>query len=215
MKMNKLLKCRACNNVVSSSAKFCPYCGAKFKNLKKFWWIFVVVVVLLIVIVRPSSRNEVLTTNSHPYDVLTSLQNNKVVPFHITELAKNTLNDKPELFESPVFDEVISHTDDTITYNHLTKSINNYGEKLIHIPEAFILKIVETDIEKVGKLTEIQVTDNDANHYYLLYLGELSNIFDEDSIEIYALPLATTYFDNISGGTTKAVVLVGSYIQKI
>lgn len=43
----------------------------------------------------------------------------------------------------------------------------------------------------------------------------LPDVFEDDYVKIYGAPLGTTSFDNIGGGTTLAIVLGGSYVEKI
>lgn len=63
-------------------------------------------------------------------------------------------------------------------------------------------------------VVEIHLVDADENSYYCLSLCAYDNIFEEDVVKVYALPIGETSFDNISGGTTLAIMLAGCYIEK-
>ncbi len=57
--------------------------------------------------------------------------------------------------------------------------------------------------------------DDDGNQYYIFYLGELPDIFEEDTIGVYGLPLSMSRFANTGGGTTLCPVLAGSWITAV
>ncbi len=49
--MNKIIKCKTCNEDMAANAKVCPKCGAKNKKpFYKKWWVWVIAVVVLIAI---------------------------------------------------------------------------------------------------------------------------------------------------------------------
>ena len=62
-------------------------------------------------------------------------------------------------------------------------------------------------------VTYLLGADKDENLYTLFYL-DTAEIYDGDIFTVYALPVATTSYENVSGGITNAIVLVGSYIEK-
>lgn len=80
---------------------------------------------------------------------------------------------------------------------------------------AYVVSCSEENIDDDTVLTELQLSDSDSNNFIVYYFGELSDILEEDTVDCYGLPLGTTSFDNVSGGTTLAGVLAGSYIKKI
>ena len=76
------------------------------------------------------------------------------------------------------------------------------------IDYAGVLQISEQDAGD-ETLTILQAYDDEGENYMVYYFGELPNVLDDDTVKIYGIPLGTTSFDNISGGTTLAVVLGG------
>lgn len=62
----KMIKCKSCNNDISSDAKACPNCGAKVKKpIYKKWWFWLIVIVLFIGIISASGGDEA-NTNDKP-----------------------------------------------------------------------------------------------------------------------------------------------------
>ena len=50
--------------------------------------------------------------------------------------------------------------------------------------------------------------------YLIVSLCGYGDIYQEDVVNIYALPLAKSGFDNVSGGTTLVVVAAAAHIEK-
>lgn len=63
-----------------------------------------------------------------------------------------------------------------------------------------------------GKLTSMLAVDKDDTFYSLYYLDTIE-IYEGDTFTAYALPVATTSFENVSGGSTLVIVLLASYIE--
>lgn len=144
-----------------------------------------------------------------------SVQENDAVPFTLIEKAKTMLSDHEELFLENKKDGLDAYTDTTLEYKVLTKNIDKHGDKLMFLEEAYVLSIDETEIDENMIVSELHLVDADENSYYCLSLCAYDNIFEEDVVKVYALPIGETSFDNISGGTTLAIMLAGCYIEKI
>jgi hypothetical protein len=141
-------------------------------------------------------------------------QKNEAYTYAITDKAKEFLGSNAILFPTKAESAVTPFTDTSIGYKHLAKSIANYGDKLIHIPEAGVVDISEN---KVGDkiVTIINVMDETESQFIIYYLGSLSDVFEGDYISIYGLPLGLSSFANTDGGSTNVAVLAGSYVKKI
>ena len=74
--MSKKLKpCKACGQEIAKSAKFCPYCGAKYKkSIFRKWWFWAIIIVLFITIGSSGndSDNEKTTHNNSSQSVSTN-----------------------------------------------------------------------------------------------------------------------------------------------
>ena len=144
-----------------------------------------------------------------------AMQENEVMPFVITEKAKTMLSEKEELFLENTKEELDRYTDTSLEYKVLTKSIDKYGDKLVYLAQAYVVSIDETQIDEETVASEVHLADADGNSFYLLSLTAYDDIFEGDIVNAYALPLGKTSFENVSGGTTLAIMLAGCYLEKI
>lgn len=155
------------------------------------------------------SKNEVVVS------FFEELQQNETMPFELTEKAKKTLAEKENMFIGNKNDGLSEMVDSSLEYKVLTKNIDKHGDKLIHLEEAYVLSIDETELNEETTLTEFHLLDANENSYYCLSLSAYEDIFAEDIVGVYALPIGETSFENVSGGTTLAVMLAGCYIEKV
>lgn len=155
------------------------------------------------------------STESYVLQFFENIQDNDVIPFTITEKARTTLNEMGNLFLSNSNEGLDELTDITLEYKVLTKNIDKHGDKLMYFPEAYVLSIDETILDEETTISELHLMDADENSYYVISLSAYDNIFEGDIVTAYALPIGESSFENIGGGTTLAIVLVGCYIEKI
>lgn len=137
--------------------------------------------------------------------------------YTLTEDATAYLDAHPDFFPATT-EETISAVkntvDNAITYPMLTKSIANNSSTLIHIKDVTVLQIFEDGL--VGHtLTSALLADADYNYYQLVYDGALPDVLTNDVITVDALPIASSGFDNVSGGVTNVIVVAGAYVQKV
>lgn len=151
---------------------------------------------------------------SEVLEIFETLEDNDVMPFTITEKARETLNNKAEIFKKNSIDGLETLVDSTLEYKMLTKNIDKHGDTLLYLPEAYVLSIEETDMED-GTFTEMHLLDENENSYYVLSLLAYDDVYEGDVVSFYGLPLGQTSFENISGGTTLAVVAAGCYVEKL
>lgn len=144
-----------------------------------------------------------------------ALQDNEVVPFTLTEKAKLMLSENDKLFLENKNDGLTQYTDSSLTYKVLTKNIEKHGDKLIYLPEAYVLSINETELDSETTFSELHLLDSDGNSFYLLSLSAYADIYEEDTVSVYALPIGETSFENVGGGTTLAIMLAACYIEEI
>lgn len=147
-------------------------------------------------------------------ELLEELQNNADMPFSMNDNAKKMLTENEALFIGNEHDNLDEYTDYSVEYRMLTKNIDKYGDKLIYIPEAYVISISETPVDN-KTFTEMQLLDADENSYEVFSEASYDDIFEDDVVTCYGLPLGETSFDNISGGTTLAIVLAGSSVEKL
>ena len=97
-------------------------------------------------------------------------------------------------------------------YRQFTKTRKQDTIGLIKL-ELYAAQVYEDEFEDLNDtVTYLLAADADENLYTLYYLDS-AEIYDGDVFTVYALPVATTSYENVSGGTTNAVVLIGSYLE--
>ena len=143
------------------------------------------------------------------------LQDNDVMPFTITEKAREMLRKNEDLFLRNRNGGLAEYTDTSLEYKILSKNIDKHGDKLLFLSEAYVLQINETQLDDETTFSALHLVDVDGNSLYVMSLVAYDDIFEGDYVCAYALPLGETAFDNISGGTTLAIVLAGCYVEKI
>lgn len=206
----------------------------KKKPIFKRWWFIVIVVVFIgIIIVNTGDSSDSETSNktiesnntnqqesaaSDNYTVSSlyeTLQDNEVAPYILSEKAKQFLSEHADYFPATNYEHIAGIVDTSIEYRYVEKNPSEYGDKLMELPELYVLSITEDDIGTSDKFTEIQAMDAQDNVYRIFYNGELKEVYKEDIIKADVLPLGVTSYDNVSGGTTNALVVAGAYLNKI
>ena len=86
--------------------------------------------------------------------------------------------------------------------------------KLMYVADALVVQISEEEISDGKYFTMLNVTDGDQQ-YYVYYIGELDNIFEDREISIVGLPLGTSQFNNTDGGQTIVIVLAGTKVKEV
>lgn len=143
------------------------------------------------------------------------LQNNEVIPYTLNEKASAFLNEHGNLFPTNSMDAIDANLINyQLTSKQITKNDSKYGDELMFIMDLGVHQIMETEISDGEYFTELNVSDVSGQQYYILYNGELDNIFEGDSIFACGLPLGNSSFENLTGGQTLSIVLAGSYIEK-
>ena len=96
-----------------------------------------------------------------------------------------------------------------VTYPMLAKSAKKYSDKLFDV-YGYVTDVEESED---GSMTYIHIVDYDSNSYIAYYLGSI-DIYKEDTVTGYLLPLDNIQFANVSGGYTEAVVFAAAYVEK-
>lgn len=143
-----------------------------------------------------------------------ALQDNKSCPYTLNSSAEAFLEEHESFFPAKDAEKLSKFTDTSVEYKHLNKNIDKYGDELFYGSPMYVLEIGEELISEDFYLTTIQTIDKDGNDFVILYRGELPEIFEKDEVSVYGLPLGLTSFDNIGGGTTKAVILAGCSVDE-
>lgn len=159
-----------------------------------------------------------VSADSIPYtalDFYTILEDNGVAPYTLNEKAIQFLTDHDDFFPLDI-EGGAEITEETIDYSiearHISKNEEKYGDKLMMLPPAQVRQIKEIPVDDNHYLTTLNIYDYDGQQYYVIYKGELEDIFDDDVVNVIGLPLGFSHFDNTAGGQTLVVVLAGCQI---
>ena len=236
------MKCKKCG--AEFEGKFCPNCGEpaeKPKKKKKILPKVIIGAVILMGIGAVAGGGEDDTTSSGNVTNTAEVQDtadtasaeeavaamSKVELYQalgkesegnsgysMSQKSVDFINAHEDLFPASGLDALTSYVDSEIGYKNISKSPDNYGDQIMVVDNAGVISINE---EKVGDntFTTFQAYDDAGENYLVYYFGALPDVFEDDYVKIYGAPLGTTSFDNIGGGTTLAIVLGGSYVEKI
>ena len=97
--------------------------------------------------------------------------------------------------------------DRSVEYKHLTKSITPYLSSIISIPNVSVSQIFETPL--AGHTITSMLALNQDGNCFVIHFDRALDIYEGDTISLYGLPIATSSFDNVSGGTTNNIVIYG------
>lgn len=137
------------------------------------------------------------------------------MPYTISPKAKEFIEAHETIFPAKSLEEIQTLVDESIGYKNIAKNPDNYGDKLLKLSEGYVISINETNITENSIFTELIVMDAEEQAYDVYYFGSLADIFKDDVISVYGVPLAMSGYSNVGGGTTIVVVMAGSYIEKI
>lgn len=141
-------------------------------------------------------------------------ENYDSMPYTISPKAQTFLNDHPEVCPTKKIKKIKKYIDMSVEYKKVAKNQDNFGDKIMRISEAYVIKAQESKTNDGSIITEIQVNDAKGNNYNIMYMDGI-DVYEDDTICIYGVPLGMTSFENVGGGTTISLVMAGSYIKKI
>lgn len=157
------------------------------------------------------------TTNTKNPQVDTYKQYLSSLPGQHSSLNKTSskfINGHSNLFPAKTDTDVNatkSLIDHSISYKHLDKNITPYLEKLIPI-NGTVVGIKEDPFNN-ETFTYVHILTDDYESFQLIFSGNLKDIFKDSYVTAVGLPLSTNAFDNVSGGTTQSIILLGSTID--
>lgn len=142
-----------------------------------------------------------------------TIQDGSSVSFAITGKAHMFLQEHDNLFPAKTKEDIPADLVDTsITYKHIFKNDDKYGDKMMVLSNVRVNQIFEQSIGNGEYITELNVMDDNFQPYWVFYHGTLDNTFEDDYVDIVGLPLSSGSFENTKKEDTLVVVLAGSYV---
>lgn len=137
------------------------------------------------------------------------------VPFTISDNSKSFIRDNQNLFPCTTDEDktkAISMTNADIQYKNLSKNITNYTSNLYAAGNLTANQVFEEGIYG-HRITSIIASDTDYNRYIVFFDGPIE-IYDGDKINMRGLPIASTSYENVGGGQTNVIAVLGSIVEK-
>lgn len=136
-------------------------------------------------------------------------------PYSLSDTSISFLSDHPSFFPydaaNPV-EDIRLFVDTSIEYKMLTKNITKYEASLISMTGLSVIQIFEATFWG-NMTTEINAMDTQGNVLTIYYKGELPDVFEQSVINLIGLPVALSGYDNVSGGVTNTIIVLGCQID--
>lgn len=233
--MNKMTFCKTCSKEVARSAKVCPNCGAKLKASKLKIVLGIIAGFIVLITIASACGNNSSTKTSKTSTPQDSTKNNsekdkdktttniysdilagfKETPLKLEKSSSDFIKNNPALFpatEQTNISKVEGMVDNSIDYKHLEKSINDYTDKIIQV-KGTVIDVQEHQIDD-KTFTYMHFSTKDRENFQIIYLGKV-DIFKNDSAVCIGMPVTLNSFSNVSGGTTRSVMVIASTIKKV
>lgn len=151
------------------------------------------------------------------YDLYAALQENDLFTYTLNDKMKEFLQTYEDLFPASSVDDIAAAgvVDLSLEARQIMKNPSRYGDRLMFLPELQVVQIIESEVNTDQYLTEINVADLQGQFYYIIYNGVLDDVFVDDWISAYGLPLGATTYENTAGGETWTIPMAGSYVEKL
>jgi hypothetical protein len=139
--------------------------------------------------------------------------------YTVSDENKNFIDENNALFpltaDSGV--DVNSYVDGDLSYEKYIKSPGDFSGKLMRSTTQEVVQIEEVDAPStVGGTLTCMITDDVSTYddvYYVFYPGSLENIYEGSTLTLVGLPLNTSSYENVGGGTTKCIIMLLAGIE--
>ena len=151
------------------------------------------------------------------YDLYAALQENDLFTYTLNDKMTEFLQTYEDLFPASSVEDIIAAgvVDASLEARQIMKNPGRYGDRLMVLPELQVVQIIESEVDTDQYITEINVADLQGRFYYIIYNGVLDDVFVDDWISAYGLPLGATTYENTAGGETWTIPMAGSYVEKL
>ena len=156
-----------------------------------------------------------ISSSSTPIDIYNKLSKISSIDFTISDKAKTFISEHPNLFPAKSIADCNNYVNYGIEYKHLSKNIENYGDSMVCV-NANISGIRELKPEETGFkdiITKISLMDDNFNYFLVYYIGSI-DLYEDDSVTIYGIPLGMGIGENAMGGTVTVATIAASAMTK-
>ncbi len=161
-----------------------------------------------------STGSSSTSSGSTPAAIYNKISQITTVDFTINSKALSFINAHPDLFPAKSDVDCNNYINYGIEYKHLAKSADNYGDSMVCVSGS-VVQIKELKPEDTGLnsiVTMMIVTDYNYNYYCAFYIGT-KDVFEDDEVTIYGVPLNMGSYENLMNGTTECAVVAASYVS--
>ncbi len=99
------------------------------------------------------------------------------------------------------------------TIKHLNKNLEPYANQLIEVT-GLVISVEETNTD-YGTMSVAHIMDDTFNSIVCLYMDTTGDLLEDDYATIIGVPATAYSFENVGGGTTNAILVIGSHIIKV
>ncbi|WP_206110293.1 hypothetical protein [Paenibacillus aquistagni] len=134
----------------------------------------------------------------------------------MSEVTYNYIIDHNNLFPAVTNEDKAAakaEVDTSITSRHLFKNVTPYFDKMFSV-SGYVVQVTEEETD-MGTIATVHILDDNGSSIIGIYFGSTGDILDGDNVRMRGVPTASYSFQNIGGGTTNAVLLTLSTIQKL
>lgn len=163
-----------------------------------------------------ASNTENVTDQTRTAEMMAYIVPNIIEGGAIDEKTYKYIVDHPDLFPaltSASKKAARAEVDQSITSRHLFKNATPYLDKMVEV-SGYVVEITEEQVDQNTTLAQVHILDDNDNSIVGVYVNSTGDILDGDYVTMRGVPTAQYYFDNVSGGTTNAILLTVSTLQK-
>ena len=149
------------------------------------------------------------------YELFQALAPRSFISYSFSKENELFVKDNLELFPANTEDAIQSASalvNPELTYPMMTKTLEGLEGQLYQCNSAQVLQIFQSSWYG-HTVTDIIAKDKDLNTYVIFFDGELPDVYDDTKIDFIGLPISYSSYENVGGGATLAVVLLGSSVN--
>lgn len=104
--------------------------------------------------------------------------------------------------------------DSSISYKLLNKNVSPYLSKFTTF-SGTVVSVEENVLDSGETISLTHILDDEYNSYQILMYKTTGDILEEDVVQFWGVPVGSSSFENVSGGTTNVQNFIGSHMVKV